>query len=260
MKSKYIILSALMLGTLPAIAGSSAPSFEQSITPADPESEWSVRTSLYGWAQGLDGDVGVLGNTAPVDMGFDDILENLDIAAMGAVEISHGRWSFLADVNYAKVSADGTTAAGIDVDVEQDQFLGNFLIIYQIVSNDRITLDLFAGARVNSIGLDLDLDDPNTVGTDFSDSDRKTWVDPIVGARFQAELSEKWFFRAVGDIGGFGIASDLTWQALAGFGYRFNSQCAAVLGYRAIGTDYTDGGFTYDVVASGPVIGLQYTF
>lgn len=259
MKSKHIILSALMLGTLPAIAETSAPSFEQSITTADPASEWSVRTSFYGWAQGLDGDVGVLGRTAPVDIGFDDILSDLDFAFMGAVEVGYGRWSFLADINYADIGAgyDGEFGGAGHVDLKQ--FLGNFLVTYNITTTETLMFDVYGGARVNSMDLDIDFTGPKKKNS-FNVSGDKTWVDPVIGARFQAELGNSFFFRALGDIGGFGIESDVTWQAMAGFGYRFNSQCAAFLGYRALGTDYTDGGFTYDVVASGPVIGLQYTF
>lgn len=47
---------------------------------------------------------------------------------------------------------------------------------------------------------------------------------------------------------------------MAGFGYRVMDNGAILLGYRGIGTDYTDGGFTYDVVAHGPVIGFEYHF
>jgi hypothetical protein len=35
---------------------------------------------------------------------------------------------------------------------------------------------------------------------------------------------------------------------------------AILLGYRGIGTDYTDGGFTYDVVTHGPILGFEYRF
>jgi opacity protein-like surface antigen len=85
-------------------------------------------------------------------------------------------------------------------------------------------------------------------------------VDPIIGFRLQSELTEKLFFRATGDIGGFGVSSDLTWQAMGGFGYRFTERCSGLLGDRAIGTDYTDGGFAHDVTTHGPVIGLGFRF
>ncbi len=256
----HLLTTAFVIASLPAFAGNPSPVVEPTLFTAAEPSEWAVRVALYGWAQSLDGDIAIAGNSAPVDVGFDDILDNLDIAVMGSVEIGRGRWSFVADMNYAEVSSGGTTAGGIEVDAEQDQFLGNFTVAYQAVTNDCVRFDIYAGARVNSVRLSLDLDNPATPGTDFSGADRKTWVDPIVGVRFQAELSDRIFFRAVGDIGGFGVSSDLTWQAMAGFGYRFTDGCSGLLGYRGIGTDYSDGGFAYDVTAHGPAIGLEFRF
>ncbi len=258
MKTKSTILSALILGTFPAFAGTSTPSFEQPLAPAEPASEWSVRVSLYGWAQGLDGDVGARGLTAPADVSFDDILNNLDFAAMGAVEISHGRWSFIADINYADLGADYDGRFGGSGHVDFQQFLGNFLVSYEVMKSDSFKFDVYGGARVNALALDIDFTGPK--GGKLGVSEDESWVDPVIGARFQAELGKSFFVRALGDIGGFGISSDLTWQAMAGLGYHFNNQCSVLLAYRAIGTDYSNDGFTYDVTASGPVIGLQFAF
>jgi hypothetical protein len=33
-----------------------------------------------------------------------------------------------------------------------------------------------------------------------------------------------------------------------------------LIGYRALGTDYEDGAFEYDVTAHGPVLGVEFTF
>lgn len=145
MKSNTVI-AAFVLSSLPAFAGS--PS--SGITTPEETSPWEVRTALYGWAQGLDGDLAVRGRSASVDLGFDDVVEDLDFAVMGVVEISRGRWSFMADANYAESS----------------------------------TSDTFGPVSV-----------------------------------------------AVGDIGGFGIASDLTWQAMAGFGWRIMDSGSLLAGY-----------------------------
>ena len=70
----------------------------------------------------------------------------------------------------------------------------------------------------------------------------------------------QFFSRGVGDIGGFGITSDLTWQAMAILGYHINESGSVILGYRGIGTDYTDGDFGYDVINHGVVLGFEYKF
>jgi hypothetical protein len=64
----------------------------------------------------------------------------------------------------------------------------------------------------------------------------------------------------MGDIGWFGAASDLTWQAMAGFGYHFKDNCAGFTGYRALGVDYEDDGFVMDTVTYGPLIGVAIRF
>jgi hypothetical protein len=43
-------------------------------------------------------------------------------------------------------------------------------------------------------------------------------------------------------------------------GYRINENSAVSIGYRGLGTDYTDGGFTYDVISHGLLLGYEYQF
>ena len=69
-----------------------------------------------------------------------------------------------------------------------------------------------------------------------------------------------WAQGLEGDIGGFGVSSEFTWQAMAALGYRTSENSSLLLGYRAIGTDYTNDGFTYDIVAHGVALGFEYTF
>jgi hypothetical protein len=49
-------------------------------------------------------------------------------------------------------------------------------------------------------------------------------------------------------IGGFGAGSDVTWDLLGSVGYQWNERFAIVAGYRALGVDYDDDGFVYDVI------------
>jgi hypothetical protein len=85
-------------------------------------------------------------------------------------------------------------------------------------------------------------------------------VDPIIGVRVNRNLSDKLFLRGVADIGGFGIESDFTWQAYLALGYRLSDKSALSIGYRGLGTDFTDGGFTYDVISHGLLIGFEHIF
>lgn len=239
-----------------AIAGTTAPPpVETHATYTTLETtDWKFRVALYGWAQSLDGDVTVRGFTAPVDLKFDDLVQDLDMAFMGLAELSHGRWGLLVDVNYADISDSLTLPLrGGTIEFNMRQWLINSYLTYGVVRDDATVFDVFAGARLNSMELELD----TGLGTRSND---KTWVDPLVGLRFQRNLSPSFFFRAVGDIGGFGVSSDLTWQAMAGLGWRFSDNGSALLGYRVIDTDYDHGDFKYDITADGPVLGVEFTF
>jgi hypothetical protein len=258
MKTKTIstIASSLLLASLPAYAGSTTATADSGIV-ATTDSGWNVRTALYGWATAMDGDVTMRGFTAPVDVKFSDILDKIDFAFMGVVEVGRGDWSFAADLFYAELGA-GNSRGPISFDVEMEQFIGNFAVVRNIIDDGTTRFDVYGGARVNYLSSDLSIDRPVLPDTNVSQS--KTWVDPIIGLRVNRNLSEKLFLRGVADIGGFGIASDLTWQAYVALGYRLSDQSALSIGYRGIGTDYTDGGFGYDVISHGLLLGFEYKF
>ena len=261
MNHKTILSSALLFAAIPANAGTTIPS----LTEAQPvattaESGREVRAALYGWGSALDGDVTLRGFNVPVNSGFDDVLDNLDYAVMGVVEIGRGKWSFLADLFLAQLGAS-SSKRDLDYDIQLNQFMGNFTITYNVINDPRMRFDMFAGARVNSLDADLDITRTGILRElTFSGTDSKTWVDPVIGARFQQELSDWFFVRALADIGGFGVSSDLTWQALAALGYHISDAASVAIGYRGIGTDYEDGDFGYDVVSHGLFLGFEYKF
>jgi hypothetical protein len=109
----------------------------------------------------------------------------------------------------------------------------------------------------------LDVDIP-LLGLSRRVEKSKDWIDPIIGARFRADLSKKFSLAVRGDIGGFSVGSDFTWNASAILGYHFSQTVSAWLGYRALGVDYESGSgfskFKYDVIMQGPIVGLGFHF
>lgn len=88
----------------------------------------------------------------------------------------------------------------------------------------------------------------------------REWMDPIIGARWQWNFAEQWFLAAKGDIGGFGVGSDFTWNTQATVGYQFTEYFSTEIGYRYFDTDYRDGDFSYDIAEHGAFIGFNFTF
>jgi opacity protein-like surface antigen len=178
---------------------------------------------------------------------------------MGLVEVGKGKWSFMSDVFYAKLEPSvSTKVATFDSQIEQ--FIGNFAVFYNVVQTSTTRLDTYAGARVNWMETDVDIQGKGPLGKNFSESGDDTWVDPIIGVRLHHDLTDKFFVRALADIGGFGIASDITWQAMATLGYRVSENTSLGLGYRGLGTDYSNNNATYDVISHGLLLGLEYKF
>ena len=77
--------------------------FLLSTTNALAEEPWT-EVCVYVFATGIGGDLGVGNVEADIDVGFDDILKNLDIGAMIYAEHRRDKWSFIADAAYLGVS------------------------------------------------------------------------------------------------------------------------------------------------------------
>jgi len=88
----------------------------------------------------------------------------------------------------------------------------------------------------------------------------KTLTDPVIGVRGQAELGDNFFLRYNGDIGGFGVSSDLVWQAFLGLGYNITDSASVAVGYRGLGVDYSSDLIDMDLVTHGPVLGFEFRF
>jgi hypothetical protein len=93
---------------------------------------------------------------------------------------------------------------------------------------------------------------------DFSTS--RDWVDPFVGLRLTSRLSERTFAILYGDIGGFGVGSEQTWQAFAGVGWQWTDQVTVEAGYRYLAIDYEEGELNMDIDLKGFALGLGYAF
>ena len=73
-------------------------------------------------------------------------------------------------------------------------------------------------------------------------------------------MNDKFYLTGKGDIGGFGVGSDLTWTAEAALGCQLSSRIFTEVGYRAIGVDYEGDSLIYDVVTHGAQVTLGITF
>lgn len=99
-------------------------------------------------------------------------------------------------------------------------------------------------------------------GTDIDRSASAWWIDPVVGLRVGADLSERVSIAVAGNVGGFdiGSASKFSWEALAYLDWRFGETTSVALGYRALSIDRKKGNAQSDITMHGPLLGLIFRF
>ena len=78
------------------------------------------------------------------------------------------------------------------------------------------------------------------------------------------QISEDWSLSLRGDIGGFGMGSDLTWNVQGWTIWAFADSMSLVVQYWALSVDYCDGTrgtserFCYDTITHGPAEGMAF--
>jgi hypothetical protein len=240
-----VALAATMLTALPALA-------------QDTADEWRQTFYLYGMGAAIDGDAQIGPLTVPVDLSISDLFSALDLGGMAAYRVENGTWSFSGDVTYmdlgwSKATQQGRAEAGLDV--EQLTVMGTV--------GRRVSPRLEALFTLAYFDLSADLS-LRVLQQQASASRDADWVDPLVGLRYRLPIGGKWTFDLRGDVGGFGIGSDLTLHGWVTFVRQNSPTFSWYVGYRYIAYDYETGSGInfqhYDLQQHGPGIGLAWSF
>ncbi len=113
-------------------------------------------------------------------------------------------------------------------------------------------VDVIAGARYwrESVKLSLDIvgAGPGVLPPGFNVSGNRVvgksgtmdWVDPVVGLRLRHQFSPGRELQLRGDIGGFGVGSDFSWQLFGGYSFQLGERWNGVIGYRALSVDFSE--------------------
>jgi hypothetical protein len=257
------------------------------VTPAP--DKWEFELIPYLWMAAMKGDVTLKGIAASVDMSFSDIWSDLKFGAMLKLEAKKGRWGIFLDTVYMDLDDSvtgkrtftgplGQRTAEIlaDANISMEQWvleLGGFYQLAEIpVGQEKggvLSLDLLAGGRYWYLSTDVDVGlvldaNRNTIARNISQKGSKEWIDPFIGLRTRIQLTKNLMLVLRGDIGGFSVGSQFTWNASGYFGYSVSEMVSLWAGYRALGVDYRDGSgsrkFEYDMTFQGPVLGVGFRF
>ncbi len=252
-----------LLLSLPLAAGTTAlPAGPEPVMTTTTEDGWELTLGLYGWGAGLEGDLGVAGYTVPLDVSFSDILDTLDMTAMGMMELRKGPWLMQLEGLYLRNSMTGTAYTPVRNTPVQAKLTAQTTRLslvggYRIVDTDCTKLDLLAGCVFYDIDNELRLLGRRVLGSVGSG---EGWLDPVIGVRLNQRLGGPWSAQLRADVGGFGVSSDLVWQAVALLGYDLGESSTLFVGYRHAAVDYQKGNFLYDAASGGPILGLALSF
>jgi len=218
---------------------------------AQSDEEWQVSGALNLWVAGIQGTT--LRGT-DIDVSFGDLLDSLDMTLMGTLEARNSQWSMVGDLLYLSVSEDtgATLPAGASVDVEVTGSVLNLIGGRSLSDSEDGRVDIIFGARHLDMETKIKAVGPGAIVK----ADGDAW-DAIVGLRGQRFIDEKWYIPYHFDVGA--GDSDLTWQALAGAGYRY-SWGDVVVAYRHMDWDLEDGAAIQDINFSGPIAQFKWYF
>jgi hypothetical protein len=295
---------AALLAALPALLSATGmaagadldagPAAYERAAPPPPRS-WTLSFTPYSWLAGLNGHTTVRRRTTDIDADAIEVLEHLDgVPWMSYGEARLGRFALYGDIVYAPlgVGAGATRTLGgatldatLGVDVEQT--IAELGAAYEVASwrsgsllgygSASTAVDLLAGARYWRQDVEVHLALTATLDTGglilsgsraVARSGEVEWVDPLVGLRLRHQLAPGHELVLRGDVGGFDAGSTFSWNVLGAYSWEIGAHAgvnySGVLGYRALGVDFTKGSGTsryeYDVVQHGPLIGLQAKF
>jgi len=238
------------------------------VQAADNQSQdnWQFNLApFYLWGINIDGDLSVgtnkipTGNPliVPVEVPFSDVFDALEAAFIVHFEGMHkSNWGILVDVDYLKIGNDFTNARGIGLDLDFEVTLAELAGLYR-VKRDAHNFDVVYGVRYYELNPEIALLRGPTVVDKTQD-----WLDPFIGGRWSWSFAEGWSLIARGDIGGFGVGSDFSWQAIGLVEWKPFEHVSFLAGYRALDINYEDGSgndyFKFDATVHGPMLGLNF--
>ena len=238
----------------------------------EPEPEWAVIVSPYVWAASLKGNASLAGFDTDVDVLFSEIFDHLDLALMGNVEVTNGKWGVYFDGQHVQTSQDERVFAHeIGIDIKTTTLAaGAFFKAYEVELGGQtvfgkprtISFEPTVGVRWTELKADV-----SAFGV--SSTKNSDWADPFIGLRMNADLTDRWNLFAEADVGGFDVGSKVSVNAQAYLGYRmemFGKPTILRAGYRLLYQDYENDDFTgankfrWDVSQHGPVVGFSMRF
>lgn len=217
------------------------------------DSDWHLTVSPYLWFPGVHGGIGVDDRFAAIHVSAGDLLSHFRFGLMGTIEPRYKRIVMPLDIIWVRLGDDKALAdLGTVANLKGSEFILTQKVGYRVIDTERLKIDGLAGFRYWHFGSSVSF---TTTSDNYSGS--QNWVDPLVGGRITGILTPKIEITVAGDVGGWGVGSQLAYQAVGLLGYRIKPALTLQAGYRYLATNYVaDRGFV-DMVSSGVLFGVS---
>src|SRR5215831_10047488 len=108
MRIRFSLFTGALLGAVGSLgAGSMELAPKETAPPTITQSEpWQFTIAVPGLMPGIDGTIGVRGVNANIDIGFDQILQHLDMIFAMRAEARKGPFGIYAEIFYVGLSDD----------------------------------------------------------------------------------------------------------------------------------------------------------
>jgi hypothetical protein len=254
----------MVTAVLASVCGSAAA--------AEPAKDWYVALKLgyQPYMMRANGEVSINDRSRDFDesASLADIKNNSDTTILGGeMEFGKGKWFTILSAFYQKSKVErGQDDPGRGVDLTFKETSVNALAGYRLSetrfgNGQALFIDGTAGVSYVKVKAEVDLHGPKIDNVD--ESTDISFVDPMFGARAYWAITQKFGIATVGQVGGFGIGSQLQYVASGSLVYNFTNWLAMSAGYKYWYFKFNDRNETlnhYEQTVKGPLVGFALRF
>lgn len=216
---------------------------------AQPSQALDNDLTLYLWGAGVSGGATINQQSIPsqpVEMDFDNLIDNLEMGFQMHYEGTGDRWG--GGFDFTGVEFSNTNDAGVKAEIKST--LTEAFVIYQASE----IFNLLGGVRFT--GVDMTMSVP---GFSKAEGDRSL-TDFYVGGRVAVPFSDSWRGMLRADVGA--GDSDLVWNVVAGLDWQMSQSWAMRGGYRwldyQLEKDDANVENQLDLGLDGPFLGIAF--
>lgn len=207
---------------------------------AEDPNRWRLSAGAYLVMNRVDADQ-TLGDTElPLDFKFDFPLDNPEFGFH--LEAHNSRFGALFDIVNIDVTdklrvppeLEPNAESFFDFDISALELLG-----FYRYNQPNWSFDFLGGLRYNTLKFEPKFSE--TENPTLTKKIKESWFDPVVGGRLTLNVTPRFSLTARGDLGGFGIGSDIALNSQAGLGYRLTRRTHIFARFHQLSTRYDTG-------------------